>query len=747
MEILASRWVDTTRYIKEQFINIVYGAGNNGLLVVYSGDCYYSDVFNCFIDKNIPNPPENLLFKIKYFQSTKKYQIYLNDQLLIESIYQTEKRPKKIWFGSPFFGENYASWVPFRMRFISILSTNNNLSPIIFLPGYFGSWNLSDLINNSYNNIWTRSPLEMAAGVYSNFFDTLRNLGYQEGVDFARWDYNFTRPLPEISAKFNTFLNDFLADKPEGTKVILIGHSFGGLLAKEYVNDFGTDKVEKIITVGSPHEGVLDTYPLLAAGDEMKNLAVWQKFILNTYYFFHNENYLTKRQMFENLLPSAKDLLPIFDDYLKNKDDEFISSTLQNPHLSILKTNFNQPDILKIIRGVNLPTKRYYVLEPRDKIDEFLDLWPDGKVVQTLYDQTGGDGTVLSQSSYVSNAKIIDIPGKTHSEIILTKEGIKKVLDEADISYTDDKIANTSPNLISQGLMFLLKSPAKIKVKDLWTGKEIGFNASNDNLIDNAVSMENDKIIFVPSSNLKRYQIDVTGTDFGKYQLDISAIAESTNSAFLSFVGETQNEQKDTFQIKYHEGANLVSISQDNIYSLYLSLRENINNFQNFASGSFFSSEINDLSSDADLLLNLYLNNKKSQTSQVILRMIMKVFKISKYFVNFSADQKLEFNNYVLKIALSLKDIFAVTNNSQPFVDSSQTSRSFFNLESIFPIVKDQLFQKIVKHEANEFSLQDFKSAEEYFELAKRESFAGLNAEAFISSQLTRYLLTNSLQN
>jgi len=46
-------------------------------------------------------------------------------------------------------------------------------------------------------------------------------------------------------------------------KVKMIGHSLGGMVARTYVHDFGTDSVESIISLGTPHKGS-EVDPLLA---------------------------------------------------------------------------------------------------------------------------------------------------------------------------------------------------------------------------------------------------------------------------------------------------------------------------------------------------------------------------------------------------------------------------------------------------------------------------------------------------
>jgi pimeloyl-ACP methyl ester carboxylesterase len=49
-------------------------------------------------------------------------------------------------------------------------------------------------------------------------------------------------------------------------KVDLIAHSHGGLVARAYLQKFGSDRVEKLITLGVPHTGMLVTFKALCEG-------------------------------------------------------------------------------------------------------------------------------------------------------------------------------------------------------------------------------------------------------------------------------------------------------------------------------------------------------------------------------------------------------------------------------------------------------------------------------------------------
>jgi hypothetical protein len=49
---------------------------------------------------------------------------------------------------------------------------------------------------------------------------------------------------------------DIIKEKTESDKVIIIAHSMGGLVAREYISLFGEENVEKLIILGSPNHGI-----------------------------------------------------------------------------------------------------------------------------------------------------------------------------------------------------------------------------------------------------------------------------------------------------------------------------------------------------------------------------------------------------------------------------------------------------------------------------------------------------------
>lgn len=88
---------------------------------------------------------------------------------------------------------------------------------------------------------------------YLNFrtkplFKALHSLGYEVVFFPLFYTVHQTEKQLELIEKINTYLKESITDE----QVILLGHSFGGILAYS-LDDEVYQKVSKIITVGSPH--------------------------------------------------------------------------------------------------------------------------------------------------------------------------------------------------------------------------------------------------------------------------------------------------------------------------------------------------------------------------------------------------------------------------------------------------------------------------------------------------------------
>lgn len=87
--------------------------------------------------------------------------------------------------------------------------------------------------------------------------DRLRHEGYgvfSFDLGGLLWRFN-TRPIPELAEAIATKLEG-ICDRYGLEGFHIIGHSKGGLIAREYVQHFGGDRrVRSLVTLGTPHHG------------------------------------------------------------------------------------------------------------------------------------------------------------------------------------------------------------------------------------------------------------------------------------------------------------------------------------------------------------------------------------------------------------------------------------------------------------------------------------------------------------
>ena len=95
------------------------------------------------------------------------------------------------------------------------------------------------------------------AHIYDGFIDEMRRLGYE----VYPFDYDWRLDLEASAARL-----DALIQRLHAPRVVLVGHSMGGLVARQYVTrPERVARVERVITVGTPYWGAP------AAAEQMRN--------------------------------------------------------------------------------------------------------------------------------------------------------------------------------------------------------------------------------------------------------------------------------------------------------------------------------------------------------------------------------------------------------------------------------------------------------------------------------------------
>ncbi len=82
-----------------------------------------------------------------------------------------------------------------------------------------------------------------------NFY--LINTPFQEKPDLFTFPYDWRRPNASHVATLHTFIQR-ICELHDGAKVNLVAHSMGGLVMRRYLIEYGSESVERVVTVGSP---------------------------------------------------------------------------------------------------------------------------------------------------------------------------------------------------------------------------------------------------------------------------------------------------------------------------------------------------------------------------------------------------------------------------------------------------------------------------------------------------------------
>ncbi len=363
---------------------------------------------------------------------------------------------------------------------------------IIVIPGLGASWNTEAMVYNKSvpDNAWKMTPY---VNNYKRLINSLKENGLIENQDFFVWNYDWRRPVSEIVAKLNLFIDQNIKSNE---KVFLVGHSLGGLTARIWAQNHQTDqRLGKVITLGSPHLGAVDTYEIWNGAKI--NSADITGIALNILLALQNNKKLTKVDTIRDYSPVIKDLLPVFDFVKKcNKTVKYTDLTFVNNYLNNQNRLYvDSIDNYQYMYGKGEKTNEWIELENGNYFDKLLNIWPDGKISQ--YISGDGDNTVLNKSARLGN-NTFDL-ASNHGDIV--DKATPNIISSLGLNEYSDEI---SDNDLQGKLVFFIGSPAHLEVK-----------------CDNNPTMQsNDQgFLLVDNQNLSKCIVKIVGTDTGIYHL------------------------------------------------------------------------------------------------------------------------------------------------------------------------------------------------------------------------------------
>lgn len=352
--------------------------------------------------------------------------------------------------------------------------------PIVFVPGLFGSLG-EDVIKSTGD-----FSFGFAEKIYRPFIDMLNSMGYVEGTNLFISYYDWKKSVIEAVDKYLFKDIEKVKEKTKKDKVIIIGHSLGGLLGRAYMNYFNPSSVDKLIMIGTPNLGAVNAYYFWSGGklpypkieDNILYDSIKLGFILY-YYLFKKLNQI---EALRSIFPVVRDLLPSYEygNYLfykekgRRKEIPIENMSINNEFLNTLEAKQIDENKLFVISGKGFSTNQEILVKIKNKEDI---MWQDGKPIRK-YKTNHGDGTVTTFSTLGNlGGENIVIEGN-HTDILhKSQKYLSRILDRPLVKEIKEE-------KIEKVYIILAKDCHKVNIKTT-NVNEISTNGMN--IVDNRI--------------------------------------------------------------------------------------------------------------------------------------------------------------------------------------------------------------------------------------------------------------------
>jgi len=287
-------------------------------------------------------------------------------------------------------------------------SCNVHVIPVVFIPGYGTSINLPQLVQG--NPTPTLEGWRFLQGItpaYTTFLQTLKVNNIPTTIAYYDWR------LPAQTIVTQYLLPAIAAAKAEtGSSVVhLVAHSFGGLVAREYIqSDSYQGDVVSLTEIGTPNLGTAKAYSVWEAGQLPSD---WQAVsaLVRWYQYQESDENLSDQELIQKYFPSVQQLLPIYPAIIR-LGTQLLSSNLYYQNTLAQSLLATQESLLKrvaveTITSQSEPTVSTINVGPLQRSK----LWRDGMPLDQQPTLTNGDGTVPLQSALIDGAENIATTG------------------------------------------------------------------------------------------------------------------------------------------------------------------------------------------------------------------------------------------------------------------------------------------------------------------------------------------------
>lgn len=451
--------------------------------------------------------------------------------------------------------------------------------PVILMPGFLGSW------PDSLSDGWVMDPI---LHTYDDLLSALRLAGYEDNKTLFTLPYDWAKSNVETAQLLQDKINYIKSicvnsDTYDCSKVDLIGHSMGGLVARQYIeSDAYQNDVDQLIFIATPHRGVPKNYLLWEGGD------IDLDFLYNLIYrsFFEGKAVIegySSRPFYDGLMyyvreqvHSLAEVLPIYN-YIRDAssgimrsypDNYPINSYLENLNLPANLAKLNQVKITNILGDAgNSTIKAFRVIPPL--LYSLDGKWQHGipENYNNYFSDRGlelgsGDDTVPKESNSSFNG-IADtvIPNASHLAIVSLAQ--KEIIKELTGQEPKQLITST---IIDHLIIFQIFSPADFQVMapdGQIIGRDMNSNSTlnevNNGYYTGFKNSSTPEMVIISNPIAGDYQIKLIGTESGgSYKMSVSSMNDATSSE-SSYMGVIMPEQQQEINLNYLATSSVVS--------------------------------------------------------------------------------------------------------------------------------------------------------------------------------------------
>jgi triacylglycerol esterase/lipase EstA (alpha/beta hydrolase family) len=311
--------------------------------------------------------------------------------------------------------------------------------------------------------------------------------------------YDWRKSISDTASNLASFISS-----KNLTSVNLIGHSQGGLVARKYAQN-NPAKINKLVTIASPHAGALPAFKIWEGAD-FSDLPTWQNLLVKLYLRINRKSYANDVVTIQSKFPNMQNILPTFE-YFN------IGIGTKSNFLNTLTSNS-----LYTISGTNLDTPKTYTISARGTFDKLVGKWVNGK--PTGVTNAVGDGTVLLTSGQVTGSLENSAQdNQDHQAIVSNSVTLAKIQSILGISGT---VSTSTQSSLANALIITAASPVNFTVT---TPANATLTPTNDLLIVNNPSDGNYTVNITPNGPGGAYTVY-----FGKIKGSDSAWEEVSDN-------------------------------------------------------------------------------------------------------------------------------------------------------------------------------------------------------------------------